>query len=221
MANHPGPMGKGVATTTRGFHIRMSRHKQSAGFAIRLTLLDRVETLTDISRRDRRYFKRRIPVQRLCFESGLSGPTNGKAFDGRGYFLPYQGKRIGLDRIVCRADIGYLTIEDHHLEMDSRTKLELQLSDKHKVSVEILPKIRPGFWACDKCTSTLCLANISSTARNDSLLVPTGPYLYQRMLYTRRTHQHLIVVCCVGDVTIHPSLKTFYEIDANIPNFYQ
>lgn len=45
-------------------------------------------------------------------------------------------------RKVCRADIGHLAIENHHLEMDSRAEFALQLFYESRILIEILTEVR-------------------------------------------------------------------------------
>ena len=45
-------------------------------------------------------------------------------------------------RKVCRANICHLAIENHHLEVDSRTEFTLQILYESRIFVEIRTKVR-------------------------------------------------------------------------------
>ena len=51
---------------------------------------------------------------------------------------------------VCRADVGGFEVENHHLEMDSRTHDTLKVGCKNLIAIEILAKIRAGFFCMNE-----------------------------------------------------------------------
>ena len=46
---------------------------------------------------------------------------------------------------VCRADVGGFKVENHHLEMDSRTHDAFEVGRENFIAVEIFAEVRAGF----------------------------------------------------------------------------
>ena len=51
---------------------------------------------------------------------------------------------------VCGADVGGFKVENHHLEMDSRTHDAFEVSCENLIAVEIFAEIRAGFFSVDE-----------------------------------------------------------------------
>ena len=51
---------------------------------------------------------------------------------------------------VCGADVGGFKIENHHLEMDSRTHDAFEVGRENLIAVEIFAKVRAGFFSVNE-----------------------------------------------------------------------
>ena len=105
-------------------------------------------------------------------------------------------------RKVCRTNVCHLAIENHHLEMDSRTEPALQLLYESRILIKIFTEVRARLFGVQQShLHTSPYEHIEHS--KERLTIRADLHIevfnicrtnHQRMPYTRHPRQHLIIV---------------------------